>query len=205
MFMSAPKSTCSTTRSMSGGEASTTAGDLPPHSSVTSLRLDSAEYWRNSRPTSVEPVNVTLSTSMWRPSAAPASPPGPGTTFSTPSGSPASAASSARRITDSDVSRDGLTIIEFPVARAGAIFQAAMRIGKFQGTTAPTTPTGSRTISPSASGPGRRDGIEELVGRLRVPGERLDRLRQVDLAGVGDRLAALERIERRELLRCSPR
>src|SRR3712207_8030421 len=81
MFISAPNNTCSTTTSLSGGDASTTAGDFPPSSSVTSLRFDSDEYWRNSRPTSVEPVNVTLSTSMCRPSAAPAAPPGPGTTF----------------------------------------------------------------------------------------------------------------------------
>src|SRR4051812_22471445 len=41
-----------------------------------------------------------------------------------------------------------------PAASAGATFQIAIRNGKFHGTTAPTTPIGSRTIRPSASGPG---------------------------------------------------
>jgi hypothetical protein len=40
------------------------------------------------------------------------------------------------------VNGDGLTIIVHPATRAGAIFHAASRIGKFQGTIAPTTPTG---------------------------------------------------------------
>ena len=40
------------------------------------------------------------------------------------------------RIADSEVSRDGLTTIELPAASAGATFQAAIRSGKFQGTTA---------------------------------------------------------------------
>src|SRR5260370_670590 len=57
------------------------------------------------------------------------------------------------RIADNELSRDGLTTMELPLASAGAIFHAAIRIGKFQGTTAPTTPIGSRTISPRASGP----------------------------------------------------
>ena len=34
----------------------------------------------------------------------------------------------------------------FPAARAGAIFQTGMRIGKFHGVTTPTTPSGARTV-----------------------------------------------------------
>ena len=37
---------------------------------------------------------------------------------------------------------------ELPVASAGPIFQASIAAGKFHGSTAPTTPTGSRTIRP---------------------------------------------------------
>ena len=48
-------------------------------------------------PTSVEPVNAIMSTSACRPIACPAVSPKPGTTWRTPSGSPASEASSARR------------------------------------------------------------------------------------------------------------
>ena len=47
---------------------------------------------------------------------------------------------------------------------------------------------------------GRRDGVEDLVDRLREPAVGPDGIRDVDLAGVGDRLAALERVEERELL-----
>ena len=94
-----------------------------------------------------------MSTSMCRPSAWPASEPEPGTTLKTPSGSPASDASSAIRSADIDVSRAGLMISLLPAASAGATFQVAISSGKFQGTTAPTTPIGSRTIRPRASGP----------------------------------------------------
>ena len=51
-----------------------------------------------------------------------------------------------------------------PAASAGAIFQAAMHSGKFQGTISPTTPSGSRTVQawPPATGivsPKSRSGI----------------------------------------------
>jgi hypothetical protein len=39
-----------------------------------------------------------------------------------------------------------------PAASAGAIFQDAIVSGKFHGTTAPTTPVGSRVIRASVSG-----------------------------------------------------
>jgi hypothetical protein len=53
----------------------------------------------------------------------------------------------------SDASSGGLTTTELPAASAGPIFQASMAAGKFHGSTAPTTPTGSRTIRPRWSGP----------------------------------------------------
>ena len=90
---------------------------------------------------------------MCRPSAWPAVSPRPGTTLKTPSGMPASEASSARRIVLSEVSSAGLMIRLLPAASAGAAFQAAIMIGKFHGRTAPTTPIGSRMIIPSASRP----------------------------------------------------
>jgi len=46
-----------------------------------------------------------------------------------------------------------LTITELPAASAGATFQANIKAGKFQGSTAPTTPMGSFTIRPRASPP----------------------------------------------------
>ena len=85
--------------------------------------------------------------------AAPMTPPLPGTTLSTPSGMPASAAISARRRALKEVWRAGLTTTLLPVARMGPSFQAAIWIGKFQGRMAPTTPRGSRTIMATLPGP----------------------------------------------------
>jgi hypothetical protein len=44
------------------------------------------------------------------------------------------------------VSSLGFSTTEQPQAKAGATFQAAICKGKFQGTMAPTTPTGSRSV-----------------------------------------------------------
>ena len=80
-------------------------------------------------PTSVEPVNAILSTPGCRASAAPMTAPGPGTTLRTPSGRPASAASSARRRAVSGDCEAGLSTTELPVARAAPSFQAVMISG----------------------------------------------------------------------------
>ena len=66
---------------------------------------------------------------------------------------PASATSSARRSTLSGDFSDGLSTTELPIASAGASFHAAISNGKFHGTMAPTTPSGSRVTSPSSSWP----------------------------------------------------
>ena len=47
----------------------------------------------------------------------------------------------------------GFMTAEQPTASDGAIFQAAMTRGKFQGKTAPATPAGSLTINANALGP----------------------------------------------------
>ncbi|MNH39094.1 hypothetical protein D3C79_1002140 [compost metagenome] len=44
---------------------------------------------------------------------------------------------------------EGLSTTELPVARAGPSFQQAISSGKFHGTMAATTPTGSRVTKPS--------------------------------------------------------
>ncbi len=48
----------------------------------------------------------------------------------------------------------GLTTMVFPVARAGPTFHEVMAMGKFQGTMAPTTPSGSWKVrsTPPATG-----------------------------------------------------
>ena len=53
---------------------------------------------------------------------------------------------SAKRSALSGVSSEGLSTTEQPHASAGATFQAAVCSGKFHGTMAPTTPTGSRSV-----------------------------------------------------------
>ena len=94
-------------------------GLLPPSSKVSFFRFPAAA-WTISLPTSVEPVNATLSTSSWAARAAPAVSPNPVTTLTTPSGTPASAISSARRSADSGVCSAGLSTTQLPVARAGS-------------------------------------------------------------------------------------
>jgi hypothetical protein len=77
--------------------------------------------------------------------------PKPGTTLNTPCGSPAATASSASRKAVSGDFSDGFSTTELPAARMGPSFHAAMIIGKFHGTMAPTTPSGSRVTSASVS------------------------------------------------------
>ena len=102
-------------------------------------------------PTAVEPVNTSPSTSMCSASGSPAVLPKPGTTLSTPAGMPASIASSARRIAVSGDFSEGFSTMELPIARAGASFHVAISSGKFHGTIAPITPSGSRVTRPSSS------------------------------------------------------
>ena len=68
--------------------------------------------------------------------------PAPVMTLRTPGGRPASAASEAKINAVSGVVSAGLRTTVLPVARAGAIFQASIIIGKFQGITCPATPSG---------------------------------------------------------------
>ena len=72
----------------STASSKTMFGLLPPSSSVTFFRLLAPAAATIILPTSVDPVNATLSTSLCAASAAPAVSPKPGTTFTTPSGTP---------------------------------------------------------------------------------------------------------------------
>jgi hypothetical protein len=131
--------TPSTTLSRSAS-SNTRKGDFPPSSSDSRLPVPAVAA-RMSRPTSVEPVNAILSTPGCLTSASPVRP-SPVTTFTTPAGSPTSWHSSANRSAVSEVNSAGFSTTVFPVAMAGAIFQASMRSGKFHGMICPTTPTG---------------------------------------------------------------
>ena len=122
---------------------------LPPSSSVNGVR-DAARTRAICFPTSVEPVNAILSTPGCATSAAPVAP-SPVTMLTTPGGRSASAQISARRSAVSGVVSAGFKTIVLPAAIAGAIFQAAMSRGKFQGTIAPTTPSGLAVRPPRAA------------------------------------------------------
>ena len=117
-----------------------------PSSSVTRL-IPAAALRITSAPASVEPVNATFATSGCSTSRVPTVWPGPTTAWSTPSGMPASEASSHRRMVLRGVSDAGFTTTVFPQHRAGPIFHEAMRRGKFHGTMAATTPSGSWNVA----------------------------------------------------------
>ncbi len=91
---------------------------LPPSSRVTRLSWSAALRmipW----PTSVDPVKQTLRTSGWLVNRSPTTEPLPGRTVKTPSGMPASSASSPSRIAVSGVSSAGLRTTVLPAASAG--------------------------------------------------------------------------------------
>src|ERR1035437_9913458 len=97
------------------------------------------------RPTSVEPVKLTRSTSELTKIGAPAPGPSPNTTFRTPGGSPASARTCTRLYVESGVSSAGFSTTVFPQISAGIAFHDGIAIGKFQGVISPATPTEART------------------------------------------------------------
>ena len=85
----------------------------------------------------------------------------------------------------------GLSTTVLPQASAGAIFHASMSSGKFHGITWPATPSGC--------GVGPDPAHDELVGPARVVEEVGGDQRQVDVAGLADRLAVVDRLEHGQL------
>lgn len=81
-----------------------------------------------------------------RSSASPATGPLPVTTFTTPSGTPASWSRRAMYRALSGVSSAGLCTTVFPAARAGASFELERISGKLKGVIAATTPSGPRRV-----------------------------------------------------------
>ena len=148
-FIRQPNSVPSAASSRSASSR-TMFGPLPPSSSVSRLTLPAA-IRMISRPTAVEPVKAIFRTSGWLASRAPTTGPSPGTTFSTPGGSPHSCAILANSSSVSGVCSSGLTTMVLPAASAGPIFHMASSSGKFQGTMAAHTPIGSRRTMPLAS------------------------------------------------------
>jgi len=118
-----------------------TFGDLPPNSSVTGMMFSDA-YCIMRRPVDVSPVKPTFLIPGCVASGLPTSAPDPLTTLTVP-GSRMSAINSMTRRIPTGVWLAALMTTQLPAARAGAIFQAAIRMGKFQGMICPTTPSGS--------------------------------------------------------------
>ena len=80
------------------------------------------------------------------PSSLPTERPSPTITFSTPFGRPASCNAFASSKVIAGADEAGLITTLFPETSAGAIFQAGIATGKFQGVIKPTTPSGWRTV-----------------------------------------------------------
>ncbi len=115
----------------------TISGAFDPSSRLTFL-------WgtreRMSQPTGAEPVKVIARVSSCSTIAFPTSPPGPQTTLSQPSGTPASTRISASLIAEIGVCPAGFSTIALPAARAGPSLWATRLSGKLKGLIAPTTP-----------------------------------------------------------------
>mmetsp|Transcript_21084 Transcript_21084/g.65352 ORF Transcript_21084/g.65352 Transcript_21084/m.65352 type:complete len:351 (-) Transcript_21084:421-1473(-) len=119
----------------------TSSGALPPSSRLTFFTVSA--HWRiSSLPTAVDPVKVSLRTSLEAHSTPPMAGASPMTQLSTPGGTPARSASSISARQHSGVSSDGLMTTVQPTASAGAHFRVIIAMGKFHGVMAPTTPTG---------------------------------------------------------------
>ena len=164
---------------------------LPPSSSVSATFRPASSRWI-ALPTSVEPVNAILSMPSCWTRCAPVAP-SPVTMLTTPGGSSACRQTSVKSSAVSGVVSAGLSTTVLPQARAGAIFHASMSSGKFHGMICPATPERSR--------PAVRERVFELVRPAGVVEEVRRRQRQVDVAGLLDRLATVERLGDGELAR----
>ena len=106
------------------------------------------------QPTAAEPVKVITATSGWSFQAGTICSGRPVTTFSQPSGRPASARVSASRPADRGVRSDGLRTTAQPAASAGATLCMTRLRGKLNGVMAATTPNGCGIVKPSGVTPG---------------------------------------------------
>jgi len=168
-----------------GASSNTMLAAFPPSSRVTRLGVP-ATACAIRRPTSVEPVKATLSTPSCSTRACPVSP-APVTMLTTPGGRSACWQISANASAVSGVVSAGLRITVLPQASAGAIFHASISSGKFHGMTCAATPSGR--------GLGAEAGVLELVGPAGVVEEVRGDQRQVDVAGLADRLAVVDRLQ----------
>ena len=197
MAFATPAAAASTSAS-----SKTITGDLPPSSSDTRFRLP-ADAFTISCPTSVLPVNATLSTPACEASAAPASPK-PVTTFTTPSGKPTSHTSCASRSAVSGVCSAGLSTTRVAAGERGAELPGRHQQREVPGDdlTDHADRLAQRVVEEAgAVGPVDRDRLALDLGRpARVVAEVVDGERHVGGARHRERLAVVEALELRELL-----
>lgn len=133
-------------RPASSRSSKTSAAPFPP-SSISCRFMPRPHTSPMRRPTAVEPVKLTMSTSGESTAASPTSTAVPLTTFTTPGGAPASSRAAAIRYTDSGSCGAGFTTTVFPMASAGATLPAGFAHGLLYDVMQVTTPTGCRTAS----------------------------------------------------------
>jgi hypothetical protein len=131
-------------------------GALPPSSSDSRFSVG-APCAASTRPTSVEPVKLSLRTAGCEVSSPPMARAPPVITLRTPAGTPARVASSASANADNGVCAAGLTTIVQPAASAGATLRVIIAAGKFHGVMAAHPPPGSWTTTMRLSAQG--DGM----------------------------------------------
>ena len=156
-----------------------------------SCRVPASSRWI-ALPTSVEPVNATLSTSGCSTSAAPVEP-SPVTMLTTPGGSSAWRQTSAKSSAVSGVVSAGLSTTVLPQRERRRDLP-----GQHQQREVPRDDLAGDAERPRAP---VRERVLELVGPAGVVEEVRGGERQVDVARLLDRLAAVERLEHRELAR----
>ena len=158
--------------------AVTTNGALPP-SSMLALTTRSAACLSSMRPMPVDPVKEIFRTRSSESQVLTTQFASVvGTTFTTPSGTPAAASSLAMASAVSGVSAAGLSATVHPAASAGAILRVAMAAGKFHGVTSAATPTGS--VRDDGAGAAARADAVCPVGAHRLFAEPAE-----ELGGVG--------------------
>src|SRR5262249_13656685 len=97
-------------------------------------------------PVLVPPVNEIIFTSGCAMIALPTLRPAPGSTLTTPLGTPASRQMRPSSSATSGVGPAGFSSTALPAASAGASFCAPLRMGEFQGVIPATTPHGSQVL-----------------------------------------------------------
>ena len=162
---------------------------LPPSSSVSDLRVP-ATARAIDLPTSVEPVNATLSTSPCSTTARPVSP-APVTMLTTPGGRSACWQISANSSAVSGVVSAGLRTTVLPVASAGRDLPRQHQQRE--------VPRDDLAGHAERAGARAQAGVVELVGPARVVEEVRRGQGDVDVAGLADRLAVVQRLEDGEL------